>query len=147
MNPELNSPPHALDPAIHAPAANASTLELIRTLLREGALYARDLSQMFSAELTEKARSLRTLAMLGGAAALFLLFSFCLLSFALVGALAYGLASWRWALLIVGVGWGIIGMFLLLPVAHALQHGLFKFEHTQRRLKEDSEWVKDKLAA
>ena len=143
MNPEPSTP--IGNPA--QAADKSSTLEMVRTLLHEITLYGRDLLQMFSAELTEKSRSLRTLAILAGAAALFLLFSFCFLSLALIGAIAYGLASWRWALLIVGVAWGVIGMFLLLPLAHALRHGLLKFEHTQRRIKQDSEWVKEKLAA
>lgn len=126
---------------------NLSTADMLRDLVREIAQYARDLAKMFAAELGEKSRSLRILGMLGAAAAVLLLFSFGLLTVALVGAIAYGLASWRWALLIVGVGWGIIGLLLLLPLAHALQHGLLKFDHTAHRIREDSEYVKRNLAA
>lgn len=124
-----------------------STMDMLRQLVQEVAGYARDLGRMFTAELGEKSRSLRTLAALGGAAALLGLFSFAFLSGALIGAIAYGLASWRWALLIVGVSYGILAMLLLIPVAHALQGGLLNFEHTKRHLKEDAEWVKQKLAA
>ena len=126
---------------------NPSTADMLRDLVREIALYGRDLAKMFAAELGEKSRSLRMLGMLAGAAAVLLLFSFGLLTVALVGAIAYGLASWRWALFIVGVGWGILGLLLLLPVAHALRHGLWNFDHTSRRIREDSEYAKRNLAA
>lgn len=124
-----------------------STVEMVRSLLREAADYGRDLARLFAAELNEKSRSLRTLAALALGAALFLLFSFCFLSLALIGAIAYGLASWRWALLIVGVAWGVVGLLLMLPIAHALQGGLLKFDRTRRHLKEDPEFIKNKLAA
>lgn len=129
------------------PSTQLSTMEMLRQLMQEIAGYGRDLMQMFTTELKEKSRSMRTLAALSGAAVLLGLFSFAFLSGALIGAIAYGLASWRWALLIVGVGYGILAMLLLIPVAHALQGGLLSFEHTQRHLKEDAEWVKQKLAA
>lgn len=134
---------------IRPPAAStpASTVDMLKQLFQEISGYARDLMRMFQTELAEKSRSMRTLVALGGAAALFGLFSFAFLSGALIGAIAYGLASWRWALLIVGVGYGIIAMLLLLPVSHALRGGLLSFEHTKRHLKEDAEWIKQKLAA
>jgi len=124
-----------------------TTIDMLRELMREMASYARDLARMFMTELGEKSRSMRYLAAMGGAAALFGFFSFAFLSGALIGAIAYGLASWRWALLIVGVGYGFLGLLLLIPVGHALQGGLLSFEHTQRHLKDDAEWVKHKLAA
>lgn len=124
-----------------------STADILRTLAQEITAYLRDLSRLFTTELSEKVRAMGTMVALAGAALLFLLFSFCFLSLALIGAISYGLASWRWALLIVGVAWGVIGLLLLLPLAHAIRGGLLKFERTQRHLKEDPEFVKNKLAA
>lgn len=148
---DFNQPRTTPDPAgpfsSTQPSTPPRTIEMLRQLMQEVAGYGRDLMQMFATELKEKSRSMRVLAALGGAAALFGFFSFAFLSGALIGAIAYGLASWRWALLIVGVGYGILAMLLLVPVAHALQGGLLSFEHTKRHLKEDAEWVKQKLAA
>lgn len=124
-----------------------TTLEMLRQLLREGVDYGRGLAQLFQTELREKARSLRVLAGMAAAALLFLLFSFCWLSLALIGVISYGLDSWRWALLIVGVGYALIGLGLLIPLAHGIRSGLFRFDQTQRRVKEDTEYVKTKLAA
>jgi MFS family permease len=84
---------------------------------------------------------------MAGGGALFGFCGFLFLSGALIGAIAYGLASWRWALLIVGVGYALIGLLLLIPVAHGMKSGLFRFDNTQRRLKEDTQYVKSKLAA
>ncbi|HET9783720.1 MAG TPA: phage holin family protein [Terriglobales bacterium] len=125
----------------------ATTMEMLRELMQEAVGYGRDLLQLFSTELNEKARSIRVLAGMVGAALLFLLFSFCWLSLALIGVISYGLDSWRWALLIVGVAYAIIGLLLLIPVAHGVKSGLFRFDNTQRRLKEDTKYVKTKLAA
>lgn len=124
-----------------------STAEMLRQLAREATDYGRDLVRMFSAELGEKAKSLRMLAAVAGAAALLLFFSFLFLSLALVGAIAYELDSWRWAFLIVGAGYGFLGLLALIPVAAGLRKGLLRFEHTRRRLREDAAWVKRKLAA
>ncbi|MGH9416901.1 MAG: phage holin family protein [Terriglobales bacterium] len=142
--PPLRPPPGS---AAAQPLSDASLLELVRQLLREASDYARDLLRLFSTELGEKTRSVGILAGLAGGAMLLLLFSFAFLSGALIGAIAWGLASWRWSLLIVGVAYGLIGMGLLLPVSHGLRSGLFRFNRTQHRLKEDAEWVKKKLAA
>ncbi|HEY7854988.1 MAG TPA: phage holin family protein [Terriglobales bacterium] len=124
-----------------------TTTEMLRELMREVADYGRDLARLAGAEWKEKSHSLRTLAMAAGAAALVLFTSFMLLTVALVGAIAYGLDSWRWALLIVGVCYGIIGLLSLIPVSHALRSGLFQFSHTRERVRVDAEWVKHKLAA
>ncbi|MGH9467976.1 MAG: phage holin family protein [Terriglobales bacterium] len=131
------------------PAANpnASTMDMLRGLAQEAVQYGRDLLQLFVTEAKEKSRSLRVIGGLAAAAGLFLLFAFCWLSLALVGVISYGLGSWRWALLIVGVGYAIIGLLMMIPVIHGLTSGLLRFEHTQRRLKEDSEYIKNKLAA
>lgn len=132
-----------------SPAANpdASTLDMLRGLLQEAIQYGRDLAQLFLAEFKEKSRSLRVLIGIAGAAVLFLLFAFCWLSLALIGVISYGLGSWRWALLIVGVAYAIIGLLMLIPVAHGLTSGLLSFPHTQRRVQEDTKYVKTKLAA
>lgn len=126
---------------------SASTIDMLRELMQEIAGYARDLMRMFLIEVGEKSRSMRYLAAMGGAAALLGLFSFAFLSGALIGVIAYGLDSWRWALLIVGVGYGVIALLLLVSLAHALQGGLLSFEHTKRHLRADAEWVKHKLAS
>lgn len=139
-----HSDPHGAGPQ---PLSDASLLELVRQLLREGSDYLRDLARMFNTELGEKARSMRVLAGLAGGAMLLLLFSFAFLSGALIGAIAWGLASWRWALLIVGVAYGLLGMGLLLPLSHGLRGGLLRFRRTEHRLKEDAEWVKKKITA
>ena len=128
-------------------STSTSTIDMVRELMQEIAGYARDLMRMFLAEVGEKSRSMRYLAAMGGVAALLGLFSFAFLSGALIGAIAYGLASWRWALLIVGVAYGVLAMLLLIPLAHALRGGLFSFEHTKRHLRADAEWVKHKLAS
>ncbi|MGH9476257.1 MAG: phage holin family protein [Terriglobales bacterium] len=132
-----------------SPAANpdASTLDMLRGLVREAVQYGRDLAQLFLAELKEKSRSMRTLVAMGATAGLFLFFAFCWLSLALIGVISYGLGSWRWALLIVGVGYALIGLLMLIPVAHGLTSGLFSFPQTQRRVQEDRNYVKTKLAA
>jgi uncharacterized membrane protein YqjE len=135
------------DPNASTRGEAATTMDMLRTLMQEAVGYGRDLLQLFSTELNEKARSMRVLAGMVGAALLFLLFSFCWLSLALIGVISYGLDSWRWALLIVGVGYAIIGLLLLIPVAHGVRSGLFRFDNTQRRLKEDTQYVKTKLAA
>jgi len=124
-----------------------STVAMLRMLFDEASDYARNLARLFATELSENSRSLRYLAAMAGAAALLLLTSFLFVSGALVGAVAWGLASWPWALLVVGVGYGFIGLFMMLPLAHAVRKGLLKFEHTRQRVKADAEWVKQKLAA
>lgn len=140
---------HSTPPDPDAPARGeaATTMQMLRELMQEAVGYGRDLVQLFSTELTEKARSMQVLAGMVGAALLFLLFSFCWLSLALIGVISYGLDSWRWALLIVGVGYAIIGLLLLIPVAHGVKSGLFRFDNTRRRLREDTQYVKTKLAA
>ena len=92
-----------------------TTTDMVRELLHEVADYGRDLARLAGAEWKEKSHSLRTLAVMGASAALVLFTSFMLLTVALVGVIAYGLDSWRWALLIVGVGYGIIGLLSLIP--------------------------------
>lgn len=134
-------PPHPAD------NPDASTLEMLRGLMQEAAGYARDLLQLAIAELKEQSRSMKMLLGLGATAVLFLLFSFCWLSLALVGVISYGLNSWRWALLIVGVGYAIIGLLLLIPVAHGLKGAIPTLEHTRRRIEEDTKYLKNKLAA
>lgn len=131
------------------PADNpdASTIDMLRGLMQEAASYARDLIQLALTELKEQSRSMKTLIGLAATAALFLLFSFCWLSLALVGVISYGLNSWRWALLIVGVGYAIIGLLMLIPVAHGLKGAIPTMEHTRRRIEEDTKYVKNKLAA
>ena len=124
-----------------------TTTDMVRELLHEVADYGRDLARLAGAEWKEKSHSLRTLALMGASAALVLFTSFMLLTVALVGVIAYGLDSWRWALLIVGVGYGIIGLLSLIPVSHALRSGLFQFSHTRERVRQDAQWVKHKLAA
>lgn len=130
-----------------APPRPAGWVELVRELVREVRGYFRDLGGMVALELKQGARSLRTMGILVGAGALVLLFSFVLLSLALVGWIAYLLDSWRWALLIVGVGYAAIGGGMLAAVARGLRKGVLRFEHTRRRLREDARYVKSKLAA
>lgn len=125
----------------------ASTIEMVRSLLREVSEYLRGAVRLVAAEFREQSRSLRTLAMMAGAAMLLLLFSFGLLTVALVGVIAYGLDSWRWSLVIVGVAYGMLGLITLLPVAGGLRKGLLHFDHTRHRLSEDVRWAKQKLAA
>ena len=130
-----------------APPRPAGWVELVRELVLEARGYFRDLGGMVALELKQGARSLRTMGVLVGAGALVLLFSFVLLSLALVGLVAYWLESWRWALLIVGVGYAVIGGGMLAAVARGLRKGLLRFEHTRRRLREDARYLKSKLAA
>jgi len=129
------------------PPRPAGWVELVRELVLEARGYFRDLGGMVALELKQGARSLRTMGVLVGAGTLVLLFSFVLLSLALVGLVAYWLESWRWALLIVGVGYAVIGGGMLAAVARGLRKGLLRFEHTRRRLREDARYLKSKLAA
>ncbi|MGH9413635.1 MAG: phage holin family protein [Terriglobales bacterium] len=131
------------------PADNpdASTIDMMRGLLQEAAAYGRDLVHLFFTELKEQSRSMKVLIGMAAAAGLFLTFAFCWLSLALVGVISYGIGSWRWALLIVGVGYAIIGLLMLIPVATGLKGALPTFEHTRRRIEEDTQYVKNKLAA
>ncbi len=134
-------PPHPSD------NPDASTLDMLRGLFIEAAAYGRDLVQLAMAELKEQSRSMKMLIGLGATAGLFLFFAFCWLSLALVGVISYGLNSWRWALLIVGVGYAMIGLLLLIPVAQGLKGAIPTMEHTRRRIEEDTKYVKNKLAA
>ncbi|MGH9486906.1 MAG: phage holin family protein [Terriglobales bacterium] len=138
------TPPPSDNPAANP---NASTLDMVRGLLRDAVEYGRDLFQLFITEFKEKSRSLLVVVGMAVTAGLFALFSFCWLSLALIGVISYGIGSWRWAFFIVGIGYGIIGLLMLIPVAHGLQGGLLSFQHTKRRLEEDSKYIKSKLAA
>jgi len=124
-----------------------STVAMLRGLLQEVADYGRDLARLFAAELREQSRTIRYVGMLAAGAALLLLVSFLLLTAALVGVIAYGLDSWRWSVLIVGVAYGLIGLISLAPLASALHRGLFRFDHTRRRLRDDALFVKHEFAA
>ncbi|MGH9483328.1 MAG: phage holin family protein [Terriglobales bacterium] len=95
----------------------------------------------------EQSRALRRCFILAAAGALGLFFSLLLLSLALVGLVAYAIASWRWGLLIVGGAYLLTGAALLLPLARLLRRGPMRFEHTRRRLRQDAAWVKRKFAA
>ena len=139
--PDTNAPLRA------AASADASTAALLRELARDAAGYARDLAQMFAAELRQESRSVARLALMLAAGMLLLLFSFGLLTVALVGVVALALSSWRWALLIVGVAYGLTALGLLAPVARARRSGLLQFRHTRRRVREDRDWIKEKMAA
>lgn len=128
-------------------AEEPSLAQLLRGLLREGGEYGRDLARMFTAELRQHSRVVRTRAAMGAAALLLLLTSFLILSAALVGLVSWLLDSWRWALLIVGgtyvAGAGLLGA----AVARSVRQEHLRFEHTRQRLRRDAEWLKQKLAA
>ena len=134
-------------PAPPQPSAQPSTLNILRGLARDAANYARDLAQLFSAELGENTRTLRRLAAMAGAAALLAFFSLALLTAALAGAVAYAVASWRWSLLLVGAAYALAALALALTLARRFRAGLLQFRHTRRRLREDRDWIKQKLAA
>ncbi|HUX67475.1 MAG TPA: phage holin family protein [Terriglobales bacterium] len=130
-----------------APPRPAGWVELVRELVLEARGYVRDLGGMARLELKLGARSLGTMVAMVAAGVLVLLFSFLFLSLALVGGIAYLLESWRWALLVVGVGYALIGAGMLGAVARRMRRGLLRFEHTRRRLREDAQYLKSKLAA
>jgi uncharacterized membrane protein YqjE len=142
--PESMPPPR---PAASSGPDNPSTADVVRELARDAAGYGRDLVQLFAAELKQESRQLGRLGAMLVSGLVLLLFSFGLLTVALVGVVALALASWRWALLIVGVGYGLVALGLLLPAAGAARRGMLQFHHTRRRLREDSHWIKEKMAA
>ncbi|MGH9480401.1 MAG: phage holin family protein, partial [Terriglobales bacterium] len=80
-------------------------------------------------------------------AAAFGALGFFFLTVALVSAIAYGLSSWGWASLIVGIAYSIVAVLVALPAMGALRKGALGFQRTASRVKEDAKWVKDKLAA
>ncbi len=133
------SPPNA--------PSNASTMDLIRDLTRQAGQYLHDLQQLFKAEAKEKSRMLAVVAVSMVIAAGLLLFSFVLLTTALTYAIAQGLQSWGWALLIIGVVYGLIGVLVLLPAMRTIRSGTLRFQRTQAQVQRDKEWFKQKLAA
>lgn len=128
-------------------ASNASTMDLIRDLARQAVQYLRDLQQLFRAEAREKSRLLAIVAISAVIAGMLLLFSFVLLTMALTYAIAQGLQSWGWALLIMGVVYGLIGTLVLLPAMRTMKSGTLRFQRTQAQVQRDKEWFKQKLAA
>ena len=128
-------------------SAEPSIVQLLRDLIAESGDYGHDLARLFAAELREQSRSIRYVAAMAATAMLLLFTGFLFLTGSLVGAIAFGLGSWPWALFIVGIAYGIIGLLLLVPLGRGISSGLLRFEHTRRRLKRDSEWIKQKLAA
>lgn len=120
---------------------------LLRDLVEHFRGYGRDLGGLAALELQQGAKSLRQLAVLAAAGALVLLVSFLVLTFALVGAVAYGLDSWRWALLVVGVAYVLVGGGMLAAVVRGARKNPLRLEHTRRRLKEDAQYLKNKFAA
>lgn len=124
-----------------------SLIELLRDLARHAMAYGRDLGTMAVAEIREKARFTRVAAASLAIAAIFALMGFLFLSVALVAAIAYGLKSWGWASLIVGVAYVVVAGLVVLPAARSLSRGRLRFTRTLNRVKQDARWIKDKLAA
>lgn len=133
--------------ATSAQASNPGLFELVRELGRQAAQYARDLKQLFLVEMQQNARFLVIAAMSLAIAAILLLFSFALLTVALMAAIAYGLGSWGWAALIVGVVYGFVALLLAGSAAQSLKSGRVRFQRTQEQVKRNKEWLKQKLAA
>lgn len=129
------------------PEPETPLFTLLRRAGRELGLYLADLIKLFREELREEGRLVRSVLMSMVASAMLLLFSFGLLTVALVGAVAYGLNSWRWALLIVGVAYGLIGAALMGPAINARRAGIARLERVLRRVRLDVETVKRRMAA
>jgi uncharacterized membrane protein YqjE len=124
----------------------AGTMELLRDLMRQIALYIGDVSRLFMVELNEKKSFAKTM-IFGFATAAFLgVFAFLFLSLALVAGIAYWL-GWGWALLIVGVAYAIIAAAVAVPAMSYLKGGEMRFDRTITRVRQDSEWLKHKIAA
>jgi ABC-type multidrug transport system permease subunit len=130
-------------PRLHEPGV----AELLREFFREAGAYMRDLALLFASELKEKSTYLKSAIISFVVAAFLGVFAFLFLSVALVAAIAYGLGSWGWAFLIVGVAYAVIGGLISLPAAKSLKRANFSFEKTSSRLREDSDYFKHKLAA
>lgn len=128
-------------------ASRQSLLELLRELAQHGMTYARDFVKLAAAEAAEKGRYLRVLVVSLVMAAAFAALGFFFLTVALVSAIAYGLNSWGWASLIVGIAYSIVALLVALPGMNSLRKGAMGFQRTTQRLKEDAKWAKDKLAA
>lgn len=124
-----------------------STTELLRDMARHAVAYARDLGKLAGAEAREKGRHIGTLVVSVAIAGVFGALGFFFLTVALIAAIAYGLNSWGWAAFIVGIGYSIIAALVLLPAVHAVQKGALRFGLTVQRVKQDAQWVKNKLAA
>ena len=131
----------------YPPPSNASTMDLIREVARQAGQYLRDLQQLFMAEAREKSRLLVIVAVSVAMGAGLLLFSFVLLTMALTYAIAQGVQSCGWALLIMGVVYGLTGALVLLPALRTLKAGTLRFQRTQAQVQRDKEWFKQKLAA
>lgn len=124
-----------------------SLIELFRDLARYAVSYLRDLGKLAGAELGENARHIRVLVASAATAAAFGSLGFFFLTVALIYAIGYGLNSWGWASFIVGIAYSIIALLVLLPALHSISKGALRFERTVSRVKNDAEWVKNKLAA
>ncbi len=123
------------------------TIDLVKELFQQTGNYLVDLGRLFLAEAEEKTAFLKVLAISAVVAALFAACGFLLLSVALVCLVAYGLGSWGWAFCIVGVAWVIVAGLVIMPAMRSLSKGALRFEKTTTRVKDDKEWIKQKLAA
>ena len=124
-----------------------SVTGLFREFVREAGAYLRDLSLLFVSELKETSTYLKAAAISFAAAAFLGVFGFLFPSMALVAAIAYGLGSWGWAFCVVGALYAVVAGILAMGGAKSLQRGNFSFHKTMGRVREDSDYFKQKLAA
>lgn len=142
------APPSGEPPSATAfPSSRQTLVDLLRELAQHGVIYLRDLVKMAAAEAGEKGRYVRVLVVSLAMAGAFGALGFFFLTVALVSAIAYGLNSWGWASLIVGIAYSIVAILVALPAMHSIGKGALGLQRTTQRVKEDAKWVKDKLAA
>ena len=109
--------------------------------------HVQDFARLAAAEWREKVSYFRAVAIAIALSLLLGLMSIVLLSFAITAGVARLIGSWGWALLIVGVVYGIAAGVLLIPALRTARTGALRFQRISEQIQKDREWVKEKLAA